>query len=120
MHQAGILNDDLLIQPSHKDIITVRSRFLPVSLFPSSGRFTAASFTTPRKQRAASLCLHHIQEGRRKLNEVSSEKDVNEKSFFLMMKLRHTIIQMEKAADDLLLLVLVFFKLCKKQFLEFL
>lgn len=116
-HQAEILNDDLLVQTSHKDIITVRSRFLSVSLFPSSGRFTAASYTTPRKQRAASLCLHHRQEGRRKLNEVSSEKDVNEKVLFLMMRLRHTTIKMETTADDVCYCFGVFLNCVKKKIL---
>lgn len=72
------LNDDLLVQKKHKDTIAVRSRFLSVSLYPSTGRFTAAS-AAPRQQRAVSLCFHHRQEGRRKLNEVSTEHYVNEK-----------------------------------------
>ncbi|KAM3623447.1 uncharacterized protein V6R79_011352, partial [Siganus canaliculatus] len=64
----GALNNDLLVQKTHKDMITVRSQFLSVSLRPSTARFTAAS-AAPGQQRAASLCFHHRQEGRRKLDE---------------------------------------------------
>lgn len=78
------LNDDLLVWKKHKDMITldVRSRFFSVSLCLSTGRFTAAC-AAPGQQRAASLCFHHRQEGRRKLNEVSTEHYVNEKSTFI-------------------------------------
>lgn len=76
------LNDDLLVQKKHKDTIAVRSRFLSVSLCLSSSRFTAASAALGQ-QRAASLCFHHRQEGRRKLNEVSTEHYVNEKKLSL-------------------------------------
>ena len=59
-------------------MITVRSCFSSVSLCRSTRRFIAAS-AVPGQQRAASLCFHHRQEGRRKLNEVSAEHYVNEK-----------------------------------------
>lgn len=85
----GALNDDLLVQKTHEDIIAVRSRFLSVSLRPPPGRFTAAS-AAPGQQRAASLCLHNRQEGRRKLNEVSTEHYVNEKVLLSVMTLKRT------------------------------
>lgn len=82
------LNDDLLVQKKHKDMITVRSHFSSGSLCPSTGRFTAAS-AAPGQQKTASLCFHHRQEGKRKLNEVSTEHYVNEKSTFSAISLRH-------------------------------
>lgn len=87
--QRRALNDDLLVQKTHRDIIAVRSRFLSVSLRPPPGRFTAAS-AAPGQQRAASLCLHNRQEGRRKLNEVSTEHYVNEKVLLSVMTLKRT------------------------------
>ena len=77
--ERDTLNDDLLVQKKPKGMITVRSCFLSVSLCLSAGRFTAAS-AAPGQQRTASLCFHYRQEGRRKLNEVSTEHYVNEKS----------------------------------------
>lgn len=62
-------------------MITVRSHSVSVSLRLSAGRFTAAS-AAPGQQRTASLCFHYRQEGKRKLNEVSTEHYVNEKKSF--------------------------------------
>lgn len=56
-----------------------------LSLCPPARRFTAAS-TAPGQHRAASLCFHQRQEGRRKLDEVSSEHYGNKKSWFYLQR----------------------------------
>lgn len=99
------LRRDILAQEKHEDTITASSRSPSVSMCPSAARFTAAS-AAPRQQRAARLCFHHRQEGRRKLNEVSTEHYVNErekKKSFYQRRRRDVETHREKEAESMLM-----------------